>query len=166
MTGLFIVTELLKKLTILKNTAISIYTDIDFRRLYFSKKITLIDGKVGYSDKLTDEYLLHKHEVYTGRPDKTYTNNWITYQNLTNAILKFTDGKCKLFIRVDEGSMFDGSYTECRWKGNFELDISEIHLFSDDIDRMFDSHIDSLFQEKEELRIQNEKNEIRKKLLN
>lgn len=157
--------DLLKKLTILKDTAISIYTDIDFRRLYLSKKITLIDGKVGYSDKLTDEYLLYKHEVYTGRPDKTYTNNWITYQNLTNAILKFTDAKCILFIRVDEGHLEDGSFKECRWKGNFELDISEIHLFSNDIERMFDAKIDWLVQEKEELRIQKEKDKIRKKLL-
>lgn len=157
--------DLLKKLTIIKDTAISIYTDIDFRRLYLSKKIKLIDGKVGYSNKLTDEYLLHKHEVYTGRPDKTYTNNWITYQNLTNAILKYKDDKCILFISVDEGSMFDGSFTERRWKGNFELDISAIGIFSEDIEQMFDNHIDQLFQEKEELRIQNEKNEIRKKLL-
>ena len=157
--------NLLKKLTILKDTAISIYTDIDFRRLYLSKKITLIDGKVGYSDKLTDEYLLHKHEVYTGLPNKTYTNNWITYQNLTNAILKFTDGKCILFISVDEGNKYDGSFTERRWKGNFELDISVINLFSKDIDRMFERHIDCIFQEKEEIRIQNEKNEIRRKLL-
>lgn len=157
--------DLLKKLIILKDTAISIYSDIDFRRLYLSKKITLIDGKVGYSCKLTDEYLLHKHEVYTGRPDKTYTNNWITFQNLTNAILKYTNDKCILFIRVDEGSMYDGSFTDCRWKGNFELDISEIHIFSDDIDRMFDARIDQLFSEKEELRIQKEKEKIRKKLL-
>ena len=61
--------------------------------------------------------------------------------------------------------MYDGSFTYCRWKGNFELDISEIHIFSDDIDRMFDARIDQLFQEKEELRIQKEKDKIRKKLL-
>ena len=165
MTGLFIVTELLKKLTILKDVPISIFTDVDFRRLYLSKKIKLNNGKIDNKDKLTDEYLLHKHEVYTGRPDKTYTNNWITYQNLTNALLKYTITNCILHIQVDEGNFYDGKFEKNRWKGNFELDISEIHLFSGDIDRMFDSHIDWLFKEKEEIRIQKEKDKIRAKLL-
>ncbi len=157
--------DLLKKLTILKDTAISIYTDIDFRKLYLSKKITLINGQVGYSNKLTDEYLSEKREVYTGRPDKTYVNNWQTYQGLVNAVLKYTGDGCLLFIRVDDGNVFDGSFMDMRWKGTFNLDISKIHLFYNDIDQMFDHRIDCLFQEKEELRIQKEKNEIRRMLL-
>lgn len=166
MMGLFIVTDLLKKLTILKDIPISIFTDVDYRGLYLSKKITLIDGKVGrYNDKLTEEYLSEKREVYTGRPDKTYVNNWQTYQNLIEVELICSESDFILTIQVNNGDSCYGIYTGPRWKGNFRLSVTAISLFENDINNEFDSEIDHQFVRDEKIRIQLEKDKIRAKLL-
>ncbi len=157
--------DLLKKLTILKDKRIIIDNNLDFRNLYLTRKITLIDGILKYSEKLTDEYLSHKHEVYTGRKEKSYTDNWITFRTLISAYLVFSEENIILTIRVDDGDSCYGIFTGTRWKGDFRVNISEISIFENDINNEFDTEIDRQFSRKEELRIQKEKDKIRKKLL-
>lgn len=157
--------DLLKKLSILKNIRICIDNTLDFRKLYLTKKIKLIDGVVNFSEKLTDNYLSHEHEVYTGRKEKSYTHNWITFHNLISVFLTCSEKDFILTIRIDNGDSCYGIFTGIRWKGNFEVSISEIDIFEKDINNEFDNEIDRQFLRKEEIRIQKEKDKIRKKLL-
>lgn len=154
-------TELLKKLLILKDRDIVITENINFRDLYFTKKIFLIDGTIKCNEPITDEYLIHKHEIYTGRPEKVYSNNWQTYRGCEYVHLTYNI----LNIVIFEGDSCDGYPTKIRWKAKFELYLSEIHLFKDSINHEFEKEIDRQFIIEEENRILQRKQEIKKKLL-
>lgn len=163
--GLFIVTDLFKKLNVLKDVRIAINSNVNFRNLYLEKKILLVDGTIGYKDKLTDEYLLYNRAVFTGLPTKSYTNNWSTFRELTTAYLVCNETDFILSIRVDEGESCYGLFTGIRWNGNFRVSVTDICLFENDINNEFDSEIDRQFVREEEIRIQKEKDKIRAKLL-
>lgn len=161
-------TRILKKLEVLQNQKIWISDDVNVYSLYNNGNLKLIDGNVKdyrSSIDLTDEYLTHKREVYTGLPEKFYTNNWSTYKKLTEIRLCFDGTLVKVLISVFEGNSYDGSKEELRWKGEFELNLKCVKLFEPYIEYAFNDEIDRQFEIEEEIRIKNRKSEIREKLL-
>jgi hypothetical protein len=161
-------TRILKKLEILQNQKIWVSDDINVYSLYNNGDLKLIKGDVKdycSSIDLTDEYLKHKREVYTGLPEKSYTNNWSTYRKLIEIRICFDGTSVKVLISVFEGNFYDGSKEELRWKGEFELNLKCIKLFEQYIDYAFNAEIDHQFEIEEEIRIKNRKSEISERLL-
>lgn len=161
-------TLILKKLNVLKNEEFWISDDVNIQHsLYNNGDLKLIKGEVKEyrsSIDLTDEYLKHKREVYTGCSEKYYTNNWSTYKNCTDIKIYFDGTSAKILISLFEGD-FDGAKAELRWKGEFELNLKCVKLFEPYIEYAFNDEIDRQFKIEEEIRIKNRKSEIREKLL-
>jgi hypothetical protein len=161
-------TLILKKLKILQNQEIWISDDVNVHSLYNNGNLKLIKGDVAQYRSfidLTDEYLKHEREVYTGLPEKSYANNWSTYRKLTEIRLCFDGTSAKVLISIFEGNFYDGSKENLRWKGEFKLNLKCAKLFEPYIDYAFNAEIDRQFEIEEEIRIQNRKSEIREKLL-
>lgn len=158
--------EIFKKLCVLKNNIIWLDLDnINLYTLYLTKKIILIEGIVDYDKALTNEYLNHTREVFTGRSEKSYTNNWITYRNCERSSLLYDGTNIIITIVIRNGDMFHGNPVSTRWEGTFRLDISEINIFKNDINREFDNEIHRLFLIEEEYRTDQIKQKIKEKLL-
>jgi len=159
---------ILKKLKVLQNQEIWISDDVNVHSLYTNGNLKLSKGVVKKyrSDiDLTDEYLKYNREIFTGRSEKYYTNNWSTYRNCTYIQLCFDGTLAKLQIKLHEGNSYDGSREELRWKGEFELNLKCVKLFGPYIEYAFNVEIDHQFEIEEEIRIKNRKLEIREKLL-
>lgn len=161
-------TLILKKLKVLVNQKIWISDDVNVYSLYNNGNLKLIKGEIKdycSSVDLTDAYLKHKREVFTGRSEKSYTNNWSTYRNCTNIQLCFDENLVKISIDVFDGNFCDGSREKLRWKGEFELNLECLPLFERYIEYTFNDEIDHQFRIEEEKRIEKIKKAIRKKLL-
>lgn len=160
-------TLILKKLKVLLNKKIWVSNDVNVYTLYHSDKLKLIKGTVKDYPKfieLTDDYLKQRREVFTGRTDKSYTNNWITYHKCKTIQLCFDGTLPKLSIQVFDGD-FSGNPEKLRWEGEFELNSDCLNLFEMYIESSFNDEIDYRFIIEEEKRIENRKKAIRKKLL-
>lgn len=159
---------LLKMLNILINQKIWVSDDVNVHSLYLNDKLKLVKGVVkDYSNTLdlTNEYLKYKREVFTGRPEKSYTDNWSTYKNCTDIQLYFDGTSVKLQIQLFEGDSFNGHREELIWKGEFELNLDSLNAFKEYIEYAFNDEIDSQFEIEEKKRIQKRKAEIRQELL-
>lgn len=159
---------IIKKLKILQNQKIWISGDVNVHSLYNNGNLKLIKGEVrDYRSliDLTDVYLKHKREVFTGRPEKIYTNNWSTFKNLTEIYIWFDGTSVKVLISVFEGNSYDGSKEGLRWKGEFELNLKCVKLFEPYVEYAFDDKIDEQFAIEEAKRIKDKKSEIRNRLL-
>lgn len=165
--------EIFKKLCVLKNNIIWLDNDVNLHTLYLTKKIILIEGTVyynkalinDYNKALTNEYLNHTHEVFTGRPEKSYTNNWATYRKCERNSLLYDGTNIIITIVIRNGDMFNGNPISTRWEGTFKLDVSEIDIFKSDINREFDNEIHRLFLIEEEYRTDQIKQKIKERLL-
>lgn len=159
---------ILKKLKILTNKEIWISDNVDVHSLYNNGNLKLIKGEVkNYQSSidLTNEYLKHKREIYTGLPEKSYTNNWCTYKNCIEIQLYFDGILAKLQIELFEGNSWDGKPEELRWKGEFDVNSNCLHMFEVYIEYAFEKEIDRQFEIEEKIRIQKRKEVIKKKLL-
>lgn len=160
---------ILKKLNVLKNEEFWISDDVNIQHsLYNNGDLKLIKGEAKEyrsSIDLTDEYLKHKREVFTGIPEKSYTDNWSTYRGCTDIALCFDGIIAKIQIKLYEGNSYDGSREKLRWKGEFELNLKCVKLFEEYIEAAFNQEIDEQFEIEEEIRIKNRKSEISERLL-
>lgn len=162
--------DLIKKLTVLTGKEIPVNDNIDFKSLYNKGKLTLIKGTICENRfqeiELTKEYLSSKREVYTGRTEKSYTDNWSTYKGCTSGILSFDGKDINLFLVLREGNSCDGWPENKRWQGEFKVGKSILYLFENYIDYQFEIEVDHQFRMEEQMRVNKIKNEIRNRLLN
>lgn len=160
---------LFKKLTILTGKEIPVNDNISFKSLFYKGKLTLIKGTICENRfqeiDLTKEYLSSKREVYTGRPEKSYTDNWCTYKGCTSGILSFDGKDINLSLVLREGNSCDGWPENKRWQGDFKVEKSILYLFEDYIDCQFEIEVDHQFRMEEQMRVSKMKDGIRSRLL-
>lgn len=106
------------------------------KNLYIENKIQLHSSKWGKQ---------YKNDSIHYPLDLTDIDKWRTLEKCVNIQLYYSDDKLMADVDLFDGSGYDGSKLELRWKATFILTKDLLIKFADPIRWKFDRHLEKLY---------------------